>query len=443
MDTARILIVDDQIHALRGVSRIMKTAGYQTLEASNGIDCLRLAREHKPDLILLDVGLPDIDGMEVCKRIKSDTETANIYVVLLSSIHIESDSQAGSLEQGADGYIARPIPNRELVARVRAILRLKYAENRLREREERLRAVSESVNDAIIIINDKGDISFWNPASERIFGYNSLEVIGKNVHELLAPPEYQTGYRSAFKDFSVSGRGNALGKITELVARRNGGKEFPIELSLSSFQMDGRWHAAGIIRDISDRKRMEEERLEVERKLLHTLKLESLNMMAGGIAHDFNNQLAIVLGNLELALTERDINPEVRLSIINAIEAAKRSAELSRKIQNYTGNTLYWPVDLDLKELLTKNLSQLKSYISKNVTLNLDIYNTLPGIKGDADQIQRLVMNIRVNASEAIVDKDGEVTIRTGVMDCDAEYLSRSHPPETSRTRSVCFSGGC
>ncbi|MGO8880303.1 MAG: response regulator [Desulfomonilaceae bacterium] len=179
--------------------------------------------------------------------------------------------------------------------------------------------------------------------------------------------------------------------------------------------------------DITDRKRMEGERLEMERKLLQAQKIESLNIMAGGIAHDFNNLLAVVLGNLELALTERDINPEVRVSINNAIQAAKRSAELSRKIQNYTGDTLYWPVDLDLKELLTKNLSQLKSGVSNHVSLNLDIYKTIPGIKGDADQIQRLFMNILVNASEAIGDKEGEVRLSTGVMDCDAKYLGRSH----------------
>jgi len=80
-DTARILIVDDQIHALQGVSRIMRGAGYETFEASNGTDCLNLAAEHKPDLILLDVVLPDIDGREVCRRIKSDPETADSYVV--------------------------------------------------------------------------------------------------------------------------------------------------------------------------------------------------------------------------------------------------------------------------------------------------------------------------------------------------------------------------
>lgn len=132
-DTAKILIVDDQIHALHGVARIMRRAGYETFEASTGTDCLKLAVEQKPDLILLDIVLPDIDGREVCQRIKSDPETADIYVVLLTSIHVESDSQAEGLEHGADGYITRPIPNMELLARVKAILRLKYAERRLRE----------------------------------------------------------------------------------------------------------------------------------------------------------------------------------------------------------------------------------------------------------------------------------------------------------------------
>ena len=145
--TSRILIVDDQIHALQGVSRIMRGAGYEAFEASNGADCLRMAAEHKPDLILLDVVLPDIDGREVCRRIKSEPETADIYVVLFSSVHIGSDCQAEGLEHGADGYIARPIPNRELLARVKAVLRLKYAENRWRESEERYRRISSLTSD--------------------------------------------------------------------------------------------------------------------------------------------------------------------------------------------------------------------------------------------------------------------------------------------------------
>ena len=99
----RILVVDDQPQALQGISRIIKSAGYQSMEAQTGEECLSLAAEFQPDLILLDVVLPDIDGREVCRRIKADTRTSDAYVVLLSSIKIESDSQSDGLEQGADG----------------------------------------------------------------------------------------------------------------------------------------------------------------------------------------------------------------------------------------------------------------------------------------------------------------------------------------------------
>jgi two-component system cell cycle response regulator len=107
----------------------MRGAGYETLEAVNGADCLRLAAERKPDLILLDVVFLDIDGRDVCRRIKSDPETAEIYVVRLASIRTESDCQTDGLEYGADGCRARPIPNLEPLARDKAILRLKCAEN--------------------------------------------------------------------------------------------------------------------------------------------------------------------------------------------------------------------------------------------------------------------------------------------------------------------------
>ena len=168
----------------------------------------------------------------------------------------------------------------------------------------------------------------------------------------------------------------------------------------------------------------------MERKLLAAQKLESLAVMAGGIAHDFNNQLAVVLGNLELALTDQTLDPVTLLSIESAVGAAKRSAELSRQMQAYTGNIVYYPVDIDLNELLNRDPALLKSTVSKYGALNFETNSALPIIKGDAEQLQRLVMNILVNASEAIADKDGNVTLRTGFMDCDAAYLRRSRLEE-------------
>ena len=177
MDTAKILIVDDQIDALKGVSRILTSAGYHTFEANSGEDCLKLAAEHKPDLILLDIVLPDIDGREVCRLIKSNPETTKISVILFSSFQVESDSQAEGLEQGADGYIARPISNREFLARVKSILRLKSVEKRLRESETRYRIVADFTYDWEYWVDAEGNFLYVSPSCERITGYAAQEFL--------------------------------------------------------------------------------------------------------------------------------------------------------------------------------------------------------------------------------------------------------------------------
>lgn len=130
-----ILVVDDDPHMLRAHVRLLGKAGYRVLEAANGRDGLCLARESEPDLILLDVVLPDISGVEVCRRIKADEALVRSFVVLLSGLKTASDAQAEGLEAGADGYIVRPISNRELLARVEAFLRIKRTEDTLREQE--------------------------------------------------------------------------------------------------------------------------------------------------------------------------------------------------------------------------------------------------------------------------------------------------------------------
>ena len=211
MDSARILIVDDQIHALHGVSRIMRCAGYEVLEASNGEDCLKLAAELRPDLILLDVFLPDIDGREVCRRIKTDPETKDSYVVLFSSIHVESDSQADGLEQGADGYIVRPIPNRELLARVKSILSLKRAENRLRESEEKYRNIFNNAGVGIFRSRlDGSELLEVNDKFLKILKRTREEVIGKpSVILWVDPHEREEMVRKL----------NADGKVTDFEYR--------------------------------------------------------------------------------------------------------------------------------------------------------------------------------------------------------------------------------
>ncbi|MHB8203027.1 MAG: PAS domain S-box protein [Desulfomonilaceae bacterium] len=312
----------------------------------------------------------------------------------------------------------------------RDITERKQAVEALRESEERFRGMFEKHSAVMLLIEPvTGKILDANKAAEQFYGYTKSQLLSMSIQDINTLPRNDV---EATRNLILKEQCNYF----IFPHRLANGEVRTVEVHSSTIEQNGALQLFSIIHDITDRERLEQERLEMERKLLHTQKLESLAVMAGGIAHDFNNQLAVVLGNLELALMDLAPDSGVRPSIQNAVEAAKRSAELSRKMQVYTGNVLYSPVNLDLNEFLTSNLSQLKLGLPKNITINSESFNSLPNIKGDPEQIRSLLRNILVNACEAIGDKDGEARFSTGVMDCDTEYLSRSCPlkhPEPGR----------
>ena len=133
----------------------------------------------------------------------------------------------------------------------------KRMEEDLMEREGKLRILTQTAQDAIVMMDHEGTISFWNPAAEKIFGYTPTEALGKELHTFLAPQRYRETYRKGFAHFRETGHGDAVGKTLELDALRKGGEEFPIELSLSALQLKDNWHAVGIMRDITRRKSAE------------------------------------------------------------------------------------------------------------------------------------------------------------------------------------------
>jgi PAS domain S-box-containing protein len=148
-----------------------------------------------------------------------------------------------------------------------ALYREKY------ESQTRMRAVTDSAQDAILMMDPQGRVSYWNPAAERMLGYTSAEALGQNLHQLIAPQRYHGTHHAAFREFQRTGRGGAIGKTLELEARRKDGREVPVALSLSSIQIGGEWHAVGIVRDESERKRAQEyrERLLARRQGINLL----------------------------------------------------------------------------------------------------------------------------------------------------------------------------
>ncbi len=172
---AKILVVNDQSSTLRATCRLLESAGYSLLTAPSGAEALRLTGEQKPDLVLLDASLPDISGFDVCKQIKADTRLRGIFVVILSARHTGSSSQSEELETGADGYITRPIPRRELLACVQAMLRVQTAETALRRSEELFRTMTNYTQDWEYWVGPDRKFIYISPSCEAVSGYAARE----------------------------------------------------------------------------------------------------------------------------------------------------------------------------------------------------------------------------------------------------------------------------
>lgn len=164
--------------------------------------------------------------------------------------------------------------------------------------EERLRAITNSTKDAILMMDEQGTLSFWNPAAEKIFGYTTSEAIGNNLHKFLAPPRYHHEHVKAFQVFQQTGEGKAINKTLELEAIHKDGHEISIELSLSRLNIRGAWHTIGIIRDITERKKAEKELKESEERfrVLHNASFGGIAIHDNGLILDCNQGLSELTG---------------------------------------------------------------------------------------------------------------------------------------------------
>ena len=184
------------------------------------------------------------------------------------------------------------------------------------------------------MMDSAGRVSYWNPAAEHILGYTEAEAIGQNLHSLLAPPRYQAAHQAAFPEFVQTGQGAAVGKTLDLAARRKDGQEISVQLSLSAIPINGDWHAVGILRDITERKRAEEALLESEEKYRAIFEGSGQGILAANMEtmrFDYANpSICRMLGYSEAELLQlgmEDIHPEDARDQFMAVLALQRSAE--------------------------------------------------------------------------------------------------------------------
>ena len=280
-----------------------------------------------------------------------------------------------------------------------------------------MRFCVDHAGDNIFWINSEGRILYVNDAICTGLGYTREELLGMSIFDLA--PDYQPDvWGPHFED--LRRRGNV---VLESRHRAKDGRVFPIEVNANYVHFGTHEFNFAFTRDITERKRAVDERLKLEQQLLHAQKLESLGVLAGGIAHDFNNILTSIIGNADLALMR--INPESPAidNLHNIEKASARAADLAKQMLAYSGKGKFVISNHNTNDLLEEMLHILQVSISKKAVLRLNLTRPLPLIEADATQIRQVIMNLVINASEAIGDKSGVIAITTGCMDCDRSYL--------------------
>ncbi|HTS31858.1 MAG TPA: PAS domain S-box protein [Bryobacteraceae bacterium] len=274
-----------------------------------------------------------------------------------------------------------------------------------------LRAVVESSADAIVSRDLDGIILSWNLGAEQVFGYTAAEAVGNHISMLFPnerPPE-EPEILERFRDGGVV-------KHIETVRRRKDGKEIPVSLTVSPVRNSSGTivGASHIARDISERKALQEQ-------LLQSQKLESLGVLAGGLAHDFNNLLTGIMGHASLAVQELGERNPATARMTEILHASERAATLVRQMLAYAGKGRFVIEPINLSAQVAEVLPLVRTSISRLVNLDVQLDSGLPVLEGDRSQIQQLIMNLVINAGEAIGDHPGAISIRTYSRNTDAE----------------------
>jgi formate hydrogenlyase transcriptional activator len=256
-----ILVVDDSVPNLDLLLDLLSGSGYRVAVAEDGESALELASFARPDLILLDVVIPAIDGFAVCARLKGNPQTRDVPVIFMTALADTADKVKG-FELGAVDYITKPFQIAEVRARVATHLAIQQLRRRLHENEQRLANVIDSVLDAIVVFDAEGRITRLNRAAKRVFRFASAEPIGEPLKRFLSPRLCKTlgDYLSVSADTLPAPLWIGEGSC----AVRADGETFPVEASLSCAETSGQKLYTFILRDIDERKKAEAQVLQLQ-----------------------------------------------------------------------------------------------------------------------------------------------------------------------------------
>ena len=405
---SRLLVIDDTDANRYAVARHLRASGFVVDEAATGQDGLDRAVGNPPELIVLDVRLPDITGFEVARRLRSDPRTADIPILHISASFTDAGTKVLGLDNGADGYLTHPIDPPVMLATVRALLRARGAERRANAMARDWGATFRAIGEGVCVTDAAGRIIRCNEAFVELVGGANVTLGQTIIADLIpgAAMESQAPYLRLPGDADVA--------RLELHERWLRVSAVPAA--------GGQGDPAGVICVVTDLTR---ERLADERAR-RTMQLESTGRLAGGVAHEVNNMMTVILGNAELALQRLGPEEGARAEIEAIHQAATRSAEVARQLLTFSRRQVVQPRQIDLNALLRSLEGTLRRLLGAERALVVEPGARDAWVMVDPVGLEQILVNLALNARDAM-PRGGRLEVRTSNVELD-DSMARRYP---------------
>ncbi len=307
----------------------------------------------------------------------------------------------------------------------------KATEEALRDGEKKLEAITTLGSDAIILLDDQGNVCYWNTAAEQMFGWGSSEIMGKDVENII-PVLYGAVLWEEFKKFSSTGGGPVERRVYEVSALRKDGSEFPVELATSGLLLKDKWYLVGVIKDITQRKSL-------EMQLRQAQKMEAIGAFAGGIAHDFNNMLTVIIGHATILSMKIAKDDPLLLNVQQILASADRAANLTQSLLTYSRKKHLEIRPVNLNETVVLVEKMLSRLLREDIEIKTTLTDESVTVMADPIQIEQVFFNFATNAQDAMPE-GGVFRISTEVVELDQDFIHSNSLKIPGRCVSLTFS---
>lgn len=402
-----VLVVDDEPKALMLLRNVIEPEGHRVLTASDGATALRLARDERPDAILLDVMMPETDGFEVCRQLRATPALATVPILLLTALD-DRESRLHGLAAGADDFLTKPFDSVELRIRLRTIFRLNRYQ-RLYEESSRYEAAVRHSEEGIVLAELDGAILLRNAA----------------FTGLLEPAQRELpNFFDYFDDVDVARlhpekSPNHILRAVEAPLRFGRVNPTTVEISAGLVPWEGRTLAQFHVRDLTEKKSL-------EAQLLRSQRIELLGQLSGSVVHDMNNVLAAIGGSA--GLIEFDPSgPHTPRHLTNIRTAVQRGATMLRQLLLFARGSDGPLEQLHPGEVASEVASLIRGSFGGLYTVSFEADPELPLFAADSTQVHQVLMNLCVNARDAM-PQGGELTLRASHRQLSPELAATLGP---------------